>query len=121
MVVGPDEATLNRMNKLEVGMAELQSQGLQFRQWFDETGQRLATQDVQLSQVQSVLQQQQTDLANVRMEVQQAAENNNASLAASLSTLQSQLTDQMSSQLEAQMDRFETLMTGKKARMGGSD
>ena len=116
VVTSPDENTLNRMNKLEVGMAELQSQGLQFRQWFDETGQRLATQDAQLSQVQTALQQQQQDLLNVRTEVHNAAESTNASLAASLTALQSQLTDQMSHQLEAQMDRFETLMTGKKAR-----
>ncbi len=114
MVTGPDENTLNRMNKLEVGiMAELQSQGLQFRQWFDETGQRLATQDAQLSQVQATLHQQQQDLVSVRTEVQHAAETTNASLAASLTALQSQLTDQMSCQLEAQMDRFGTLMTGK--------
>lgn len=116
VVTSPDENTLDRMNKLEVGMAELQSQGLQFRQWFDETGQRLATQDAQLSQVQTALQQQQQDLLNVRTEVHNAAESTNASLAASLTALQSQLTDQMSHQLEAQMDRFETLMTGKKAR-----
>ena len=116
VTVGPDQSTLDRMNKLEVGVAELQSQGLQFRQWFDETGSRLASQDAQLAQVHTALQQQQQDLVTVRTEVHNAADSANASLASSLTALQSQLTDQMSQQLEAQMDRFEQLMTAKKAR-----
>lgn len=115
-ITGPDQNTLDRMTKLEVGVAELQSQGLQFRQWFDETGHRLASQDAQLAQVHTALQQQQQDLHTVRTEVHNAADSTNASLASSITALQSQLTDQMAQQLEAQMDRFEQLMTAKKAR-----
>ena len=117
VVISLDPDTLDRMNKLEVGVAELQNQGIQFRQWFDETGKRLATQDAQLSQVHSALQQQQQDIVNVRTEVHNAADSTNASLANSLTALQCQLTEQMSQQLEAQMDRFEQLMTAKKPRM----
>ena len=108
----PDSVTMDRMNKLEVGMAELQSQGQQFRQWFDETGHRLAAQDAQISQVHGALQQQQQELIAVRTEVSST----NQTMASTIAAMQTQLTNEMSNQLESQMDRFEKLLTAKKAR-----
>lgn len=110
--VQPDPATLDRMSKLEVGMAELHSQGQQFRQWFDETGNRLATQDAQIAQIHGALQQQQHELAAVRTEVTSTNQN----MASTIQAMQSQLTNEMSNQLESQMTRFEQLLTAKKAR-----
>ena len=110
--VQPDPATLDRMSKLEVGMAELHSQGQQFRQWFDETGNQLATQDAQIAQIHGALQQQQHELAAVRTEVTSTNQN----MASTIQAMQSQLTNEMSNQLESQMTRFEQLLTAKKAR-----
>ena len=51
-----------RFTRLECGMAELQAQGTQFRQWFEESGTRMALQDQQLPQLQTAMTQQQQDL-----------------------------------------------------------
>jgi len=111
-----DAATIDRMNKLEVGVAELQAQGTQFRLWFDETGARMSAQDAQIAQVQSTLQQQQQDLQTVRHEVHSSADTLHSSLATSMNQMQSQLTNHMAEQLQTQMDRFEQLLFAKKPR-----
>lgn len=111
-----DAATMDRMNRLEVGVAELQAQGAQFKRWFDETGDRLLAQDAQIAQVQSTVQQQQTDLHAVRQEVHSSADTLHSSLATSMHQMQSQLTNHMADQLQSQMDRFEQLLFAKKPR-----
>ena len=111
-----DAATIDRMNKLEVGVAELQAQGSQFRKWFDDTGARMAAQDAQIAQVQSCLQQQQSDLHAVRQEVHSSADTLHSSLATSMTQMQTQLTDHMATQLQTQMGRFEQLLFAKKPR-----
>eukprot|EP00435_Cladocopium_sp_Y103_P037958 s173_g10.t1 len=63
-----------RFTKLETGMAELQAQGQQFRQWFEDSGNKMASHDQQLSQIQAAVSQQQQDLTAVRSEIHTSAD-----------------------------------------------
>ena len=101
---------------LETGMAELQAQGHQFRQWFEESGTKMASHDHQLSQIQGALKQQQTDLTVVRSEVHTSADSLHQAMQLSFGSKKNDLTQEIGTTISNQMDRLESLTTGKKAR-----
>ena len=101
-----------RFAKLETGMAELQAQGHQFRQWFEDSGNKMAAHDQQLSQIQGAIAQQQQDLTSVRAEVHSSAENLHQAMELSCGN---ELNQELGNTISSHMDRLESFMTEKKA------
>ena len=94
-------------------MAELQAQGHRFRQWIEDSGNKMAAHDQQLSQIQA---QQQQDLTSVRAEVHSSAENLHQAMQLSFGRMKNELNQELGNTLSSHMDRLESFMTGKKAR-----
>ena len=105
-----------RFAKLETGMAELQAQGQQFRQWFEESGNKMTAHDQQLSQLQQAMAQQQLDLTAVRTEVHTSADSLHQAMQVSFGNMKQELTHEIGNTISSHMDRLEAFMTGKKAR-----
>ena len=105
-----------RFAKLETNMAELQAQGHQFRQWFEESGNKMASHDHQLTQIQSAIAQQQQDLTSVEAEVHSSADSLHQAMQLSFGSMKHDLTQELGNTISSQMDRLESLVTGKKAR-----
>ena len=113
-ITGDTYSTENeqRFAKLETGMAELQAQGHQFRQWFEDSGNKMAAHDQQLSQIQGAIAQQQQDLTSVRAEVHSSAENLHQAMELSCGN---ELNQELGNTISSHMDRLESFMTEKKA------
>ena len=105
-----------RFVKLETGMAELKAQGQQFRQWFEDSGNKIASHDQQLNQIQGAIAQQQQDLTSVRSEIHTSADTLHQAMQLSFGNMKTELTHEIGHAISSQMDRFESLVTGKKAR-----
>ena len=110
---GPDQ---QRIQRLEVGMAELQAHQQQFHTWFSETGNKLAAQDDQLQMVKNQLQVQQAEITAVRAEVHTSAETLHQAMQVSFQSMKADISNDLTSAINMQMDRFETMLTAKKSR-----
>ena len=104
------------MQKMEVGLTELQAHNHRVGHWMKEAGARMAAQDDQLQQVHQRLAQQQEDLVTVRTEVHSSAANLHQAMQTSFSNMKQERVTDLSASLDNQMSRFETLMTAKKPR-----
>eukprot|EP00435_Cladocopium_sp_Y103_P017800 s1742_g4.t1 len=105
-----------RMQKMEVGLTELQAHNQQIGTWMKDAGTKIAAQDEQLQQVHQGLQQQQADLVAVRSEVHSSATTLHQAMQTSFSTMKQEIVTDMATTLDHQMSRFETLLTAKKPR-----
>eukprot|EP00438_Fugacium_kawagutii_P000487 Skav216947 [mRNA] locus=scaffold3396:193301:197611:+ [translate_table: standard] len=108
-----------RFLRLETGLTELRSQGQKFHTWFEETGQRLATQDQTLHSLQAQLQQQHTDIASVRDEVHATGEALSKAMTTSLNGIKNDITTDVGHHMTQQMDRFEKMLFAKLPRTDG--
>ena len=65
----------NEVKRLEVNIAELQSQGSKLQQWFQEAGQRMSNTENQLGQLRQVVEQQGQAVTAQIAEIQQEVGN----------------------------------------------
>ena len=112
----PDAQEQHRIQRLEVGMAELQAHQQQFHQWFAESGAKLSAQEEQLQQVTQQLLQQQSEITAVRAEVHTSAETLHQAMQVSFKSMKTDLAADLTTALSMHMDRFETMITAKKSR-----
>ena len=112
----PDTQTQQRLQKLEVGMGELQAQGQRFAKFFEDTGAKIQAQDHQLGLLNQGLAQQQQDLQAVRSEVHTSAETLHQAMSTSFTTMKTELAQEVTSSIDAQLQKFEALITGKHQR-----
>ena len=95
---GPSADQDPRIQKLEVGVHELQMQNRKFEGWFQSFGTQLSESKAQTAELQKTLQGQQTDVAKLRGEVSSAV---------------SSLKSDMNNRLDDQLQRIEALLSKK--------
>ena len=107
------------VKRLEVNIAELQAQGTQFKQWFQEAGQRMNNTEAQLGQLRVVVEQQGQAVAAQISEIQQEVDNKTQilqnTLQGSMAALSQDLSSALDTKFTSQLDRLEA-MFAKKAR-----
>ena len=99
-VATPSADQDSRIQKLEVGVHELQMQNRKFEGWFQSFGTQLSESKAQVNDLQRTMQGQQADVAKLRGEVTSAV---------------SSLNSDMNSRLDDQLQRIEALLS-KKSR-----
>lgn len=107
------------IKRMEVNIAELQAQGTQFKQWFQEAGNRMNNTEAQLGQLRAVVEQQGQAVAAQISEIQQEVDNKTQilqhTLQGSVAAMSQDLSTAMDSKLNSQLDRLEAMLA-KKAR-----
>ena len=107
------------VQRMEVNIAELQAQGSQFQQWFQEAGQRMNNTEAQLGQLRQVVEQQGQAVASQIHEIQQEVDNKTQILQSTLQGLMAAMSKDLSQALDtkltSQFDRFEAMLA-KKSR-----
>ena len=100
-----------RLQKLEVGVQELQLQNSKFETWFQKFGQQVAATGQQVQEVASAVVQQKTELVQVQTEVARQAEAVQTSVQQAVGHMQAEVSHQIGSQFE----RLEALLA-KRSR-----
>ncbi|CAE7278596.1 unnamed protein product [Symbiodinium natans] len=98
-----------RLEKLEVGMKELQEQNRKFEGWFATFGNRVSEQATTIQGVQHTLQSQSQDIHRLRSDVEMTVGN-------AVGQLQADMTQQLSAQLAGQLEQIQALFADKKPR-----
>ena len=103
--------------QMEVEIKELQAQGAQFKQWFGEAGTRLANNEKQLAQLQTVVEQQGHAVTQQINTIQQEVDNKTSilqnTLQGALHAMTRDLDANLDTKLTQQFDRFEALLAKK--------
>ena len=94
-----DQAAEARLQALEVGMQELQTQNGQFAQWFTATGDRIQATEKAITEVRNTLNLHQQEITSLGSSVQSTMHN-----------MKADLTKEMATSFNQQMQRMEALL-----------
>ena len=109
----PDHEQERRMQKLEVGLAELQQQNTKFEGWFQSFGTQVDQNAQELKGLQSAMQHQQAELVAVQDQVTNQGQQVQQTVAQAVQVLQQDMTTQLSTQLGAQLEHMKMLFRGR--------
>ncbi|OLP89203.1 LINE-1 reverse transcriptase-like [Symbiodinium microadriaticum] len=109
----PGHEQERRMQKLEVGLAELQQQNTKFEGWFQSFGTQVDQNAQELKGLQSAVQHQQAELVAVQDQVATQGQQVQQTVAQAVQVLQQDMTTQLSTQLGAQLEHMKLLFRGR--------